>query len=50
MALANESDRVTNQFLWPFVEDVTRFDFEVDAEDESTFEKSFGFSQKEDVI
>jgi hypothetical protein len=36
---------VTSQYLWPFAEDVTRFDFEVDAEDEDMFEKRFGFSQ-----
>lgn len=26
--------RVTSQYLWPFKEDVMRFDFEVDEEDE----------------
>lgn len=26
--------RVTSQYLWPYAEDVTRYDFEVDAEDE----------------
>jgi len=37
--------RVTSQYLWPYVEDVTRFDFEVDEKDEDSFEKSFGFSR-----
>lgn len=27
--------RVTSTYLWPFKEDVTRFDFEVDEEDEN---------------
>ncbi|RSL57481.1 hypothetical protein CEP54_008235 [Fusarium duplospermum] len=36
---------VTSQYLWPFAEDVTRFDFEVDGEDKDMFEKRFGFSQ-----
>ena len=26
--------RITSQYLWPYKDDVTRFDFEVDAEDE----------------
>lgn len=26
--------RITSQYLWPFKEEVTRFDFEVAAEDE----------------
>ncbi len=26
--------RVTSTYLWPFKEDVTRFDFEVDKDDE----------------
>jgi hypothetical protein len=38
------SYRVTSQYLWPFAEDVTRFDFEVAEEDEDTFEKSFNLS------
>ncbi|WAO88802.1 Stress-response A/B barrel domain-containing protein [Fusarium falciforme] len=42
---SSEHHRVTSQYLWPFAEDVTRFDFEVDAEDEDMFEKTFGFSQ-----
>ncbi|RMJ03256.1 hypothetical protein CDV36_015216 [Fusarium kuroshium] len=42
---SSEHHRVTSQYLWPFAEDVTRFDFEVDAEDEDMFEKRFGFSQ-----
>ncbi|KAJ2976481.1 hypothetical protein NQ176_g4927 [Zarea fungicola] len=29
-----EHHRVTSTYLWPFKEDVTRFDFEVAAEDE----------------
>ncbi|KXH50346.1 stress responsive A/B Barrel domain-containing protein [Colletotrichum simmondsii] len=29
-----EHHRVTSTYLWPFKEDVTRFDFEVDPEDE----------------
>lgn len=28
------SVRVTNQYLWPYKDDVTRFDFEVPEEDE----------------
>ena len=36
--------RVTSQYLWPYVEDVTRFDFEVDEKDEDSFESSFGFA------
>ncbi|KAL5392151.1 hypothetical protein DPSP01_000671 [Paraphaeosphaeria sporulosa] len=31
---SDEHHRVTSQYLWPFKEDVTRFDFEVAAEDE----------------
>ncbi|KAI5465331.1 stress responsive A/B barrel domain-containing protein [Mariannaea sp. PMI_226] len=31
---SSEHHRVTSQYLWPFAEDVTRYDFEVDAEDE----------------
>ena len=27
------NDRVTSEFLWPYKEDVTRFDFEVDSLD-----------------
>ncbi|KAF4456061.1 stress responsive a b barrel protein [Fusarium austroafricanum] len=38
--------RVTSQYLWPFAEDVTRFDFEVAEEDEDAFEKSFGLSSQ----
>lgn len=34
--------RVTSQYLWPYAEDVTRFDFEVDEKDKDSFEKSFG--------
>ncbi|KAM0546421.1 hypothetical protein ACHAPJ_010888 [Fusarium lateritium] len=34
-----------SQYLWPFAEDVTRFDFEVAEEDEETFATSFGLSQ-----
>jgi uncharacterized membrane protein YccF (DUF307 family) len=34
--------RVTSQYLWPYAEDVTRFDFEVDEKDEDSFETSFG--------
>ncbi|KAM5351045.1 hypothetical protein ACJ41O_003768 [Fusarium nematophilum] len=34
-----------SQYLWPYAEDVTRFDFEVDEEDESTFAMSFGLKQ-----
>lgn len=30
--------RVTSTYLWPFKEDVTRFDFEVDEEDEHMWE------------
>ena len=37
--------RVTSQYLWPYVEDVTRFDFEVDEKDEDSFEKNFGFAR-----
>jgi hypothetical protein len=37
--------RVTSQYLWPYVEDVTRFDFEVDEKDEDSFERSFGLSR-----
>lgn len=37
--------RVTSQYLWPYVEDVTRFDFEVDEKDEDSFERNFGFSR-----
>ncbi|TXC09059.1 hypothetical protein FocTR4_00005882 [Fusarium oxysporum f. sp. cubense] len=40
------SSRVTSQYLWPFAEDVTRFDFEVAEEDEDTFEKSFNLSSQ----
>lgn len=40
------SSRVTSQYLWPFAEDVTRFDFEVEEEDEDTFEKSFNLSSQ----
>ncbi|KZZ91809.1 stress responsive A/B Barrel domain-containing protein [Moelleriella libera RCEF 2490] len=32
---SQEHHAVTNTYLWPFREDVTRFDFELDAEDES---------------
>ncbi|KAK3179895.1 hypothetical protein K4F52_008730 [Lecanicillium sp. MT-2017a] len=31
---SSEHHRVTSTYLWPFKEDVTRFDFEVDKEDE----------------
>ena len=31
--------RVTSEYLWPFAEDVTRFDFEVDREGEDMVEK-----------
>ncbi|GJN69180.1 hypothetical protein PLICBS_003227 [Purpureocillium lilacinum] len=31
---SDEHHRVTSTYLWPFREDVTRFDFEVDVEDE----------------
>lgn len=31
--------RVTSEYLWPFAEDVTRFDFEVEQEDESILDK-----------
>ncbi|KAF9739170.1 hypothetical protein PMIN06_002283 [Paraphaeosphaeria minitans] len=31
---SDKHHRVTSQYLWPFKEDVTRFDFEVAAEDE----------------
>lgn len=27
-------DRVTSKYLWPFKEDVIRFDFEIGGEDE----------------
>ena len=37
--------RVTSQYLWPYVEDVTRFDFEVDEKDEDSFERNFGFAR-----
>ncbi|EKJ78284.1 hypothetical protein NXS19_011406 [Fusarium pseudograminearum] len=39
---SSEHHRVTSQYLWPYAEDVTRFDFEVDEKDEDSFEKSFG--------
>ncbi|KAG8665417.1 hypothetical protein FPOAC2_10488 [Fusarium poae] len=39
---SSEHHRVTSQYLWPYVEDVTRFDFEVDEKDEDSFETSFG--------
>ena len=32
--VVDEILRVTSEYLWPYKEDVTRFDFEVDAEDE----------------
>ncbi|KAF2015771.1 stress responsive A/B barrel domain-containing protein [Aaosphaeria arxii CBS 175.79] len=31
---SDEHHRVTSEYLWPYKEDVTRFDFEVDEEDE----------------
>lgn len=31
---SSEHHRVTSQYLWPFAEDVTRYDFEVNQEDE----------------
>ncbi|KAL2213052.1 stress responsive A/B barrel domain-containing protein [Sarocladium strictum] len=31
---SDEHHRVTSKYLWPFKEDVTRFDFEVEEEDE----------------
>ncbi|KAH8176588.1 stress responsive a/B barrel domain-containing protein [Sarocladium implicatum] len=31
---SDEHHRVTSTYLWPFKEDVTRFDFEVEQEDE----------------
>ncbi|KAF5244213.1 hypothetical protein FANTH_7825 [Fusarium anthophilum] len=43
---SSEHHRVTSQYLWPFAEDVTRFDFEVAEEDEDTFEKSFKLSSQ----
>ena len=33
---------MTSEYLWPFKEDVTRFDFEVDGEDESMCEAMAG--------
>ncbi|KAI1314165.1 stress responsive A/B barrel domain protein [Xylaria venustula] len=32
---SSEHERVTSQYLWPFKEDVIRFDFEVDGQDAS---------------
>ncbi|KAJ8119679.1 hypothetical protein O1611_g10556 [Lasiodiplodia mahajangana] len=32
---SDEHHKVTSKYLWPFKEDVIRFDFEVDGEDES---------------
>ncbi|KAF4466696.1 stress responsive A B Barrel domain-containing [Fusarium albosuccineum] len=43
---SSEHHRVTSQYLWPYAEDVTRFDFEVAEEDEENLENNFGFSQK----
>ena len=37
--------RVTSHYLWPYVEDVTRFDFEVDEKDEDSFGRNFGFAR-----
>ncbi|KAF7551186.1 hypothetical protein G7Z17_g5217 [Cylindrodendrum hubeiense] len=31
---SSEHHRVTSQYLWPYAEDVTRYDFEVNEEDE----------------
>ncbi|KAI1128671.1 hypothetical protein F5Y10DRAFT_239989 [Nemania abortiva] len=31
---SDEHHKVTSKYLWPFKEDVIRFDFEVDGEDE----------------
>ncbi|KAJ4004105.1 hypothetical protein NW752_010817 [Fusarium irregulare] len=42
---SSEHHRVTSQYLWPYVEDVTRFDFEVDEKDEDSFERDFGFAK-----
>ncbi|RGP78231.1 high-affinity nickel-transporter [Fusarium longipes] len=39
---SSEHHRVTSQYLWPYAEDVTRFDFEVDEKDEDSFQRSFG--------
>ncbi|KAH7069638.1 stress responsive A/B barrel domain-containing protein [Paraphoma chrysanthemicola] len=35
---SDEHHRVTSELLWPYKEDVTRFDFEVTKEDEHMFE------------
>ncbi|KAI1119285.1 stress responsive A/B barrel domain protein [Nemania sp. NC0429] len=32
---SDEHHKVTNKYLWPFKEDVIRFDFEIDGDDES---------------
>ncbi|KAI1735910.1 stress responsive A/B barrel domain protein [Xylaria scruposa] len=32
---SDEHHRVTSKYLWPFKEDVIRFDFEVDGEDDN---------------
>ncbi|KAI1164619.1 stress responsive A/B barrel domain protein [Nemania serpens] len=32
---SDEHDKVASQYIWPFTEDVIRFDFEVDGDDES---------------